>query len=398
LKRYLIIPALLAAAICHANPTISATDALRLASQNRPALQAARLSVEQARLSARVLSAFPPLSLSLGASTRSEVGATDQDLALSQSLDLFGRTRSLERLGAADVLAALAVYRNEASRLQSEVLTAFAETATAGRQSQVARDLLLVSEGLLTVTQRKFDEGKVAEVQVTRAMIERERARQASALKSADFQAALTRLASVLAVPVQDLSIDPAAPLEALVQTNPMDRPAIMSLQAEAVKAKAEAEAVRASSLPEFSLQLVRSPWSNDPGIFVGRAQFTWAVWDHGRARNEIESANTRAESVQMALEDALLQGHMELAAVQIELDSRQARINSYDQILAATKDLVEKSQMGFVEGFSTQVEVLEATRALREVEQDLVEAKHQLNLAVIKQYEAAGFLAEVLQ
>jgi cobalt-zinc-cadmium efflux system outer membrane protein len=84
--------------------------------------------------------------------------------------------------------------------------------------------------------------------------------------------------------------------------------------------------------------------------------------------------------------------------AVQVEIKSRIDRVANYEAILVSAKDLVAKSQKGFSEGFGTQIDVLEATRALRETEQELVEARLQLSFAVVKQYEVTGFLAEVLQ
>lgn len=398
MKRTLIIPVLLASAFCQAQTQISATDALKLASQNRPSLAASRLGVEQARLSARALSALPPLNLAVGASSRSEVGATDQDLALTQEIDIFGRRRASGRVGEADVQLALARYRKEAGLLQSEVLTAYAIAVSASHQSEVATELLVVAEGLLNATKRRFDEGKVAELQVTRATIEFERAKQTRELKDADYRAAMTRLASLLAVPQGELSVVPDAAIEPVTIPSIMDRPDILEIQAEVAKATAEAGLAKATSRPDFSLQVVRSPWSNDRGYFIGRAQFSWNLWDHGRSRNEVKAANLRAEAATKALSDATARAEQELSAVQIELESRQARIKSYEAILVSAKDLVVKSQKGFSEGFGTQVDVLEASRALREVEQELVEARQQLALAVIKQYEASGYLVEVLK
>lgn len=392
------MPILLASAFCQAQTQISAADALKLASQNRPSLAASRLGVEQARLSARALSSLPPLNFAVGASSRSEVGATDQDLALTQEIDIFGRRRASGRLGEADVQLALARYRKEAGLLQSEVLTAFAIAVSASHQREVASELLEVAEGLLNATKRRFDEGKVAELQVTRATIEFERAKQTRELKDADYQAAMTRLASLLAIPQGELSVVPDAAIEPVAIPSIMDRPDILEIKAEVAKASAEAGFAKATSRPEFSLQVVRSPWSNDRGYFIGRAQFSWNLWDHGRARNEVRAANLRSEAAAKALSDATARAEQELAAVQIELESRQVRIKSYEAILVSAKDLVVKSQKGFAEGFGTQVDVLEATRALREVEQELVEARQQLAFAVIKQYETSGYLVEVLK
>lgn len=398
MKQSLIISVLLASTFCQAQNQISAIDALKLASQNRPTLEAFRLRVEQARASARALGALPPLTLAAGASTRSNVGATDQDLALTQGVDLFGRSRALANLGAADVKIAEAKFRGEASALQSEVLTAFAMAVSAKRQSEVSAELLGIADGLLKATQRRFDEGKVAELQVIRASIEYQRAKQTSDLRDADFRASMTRLAGLLGVPLEELSVESDAVIEPVQSPTIQERSDIMLLEAEVERATAEARVARSQSRPEFSVQVVRSPWSNDPGYFVGRAQISWNLWDYGRVRNEVKAANLRHESAIKALQDATAIATRELEAVQIELESRRTRITVYSKILESAKELVVKSQRAYAEGFGTQIDVLESTRALREVEQELVEARLQLALTVIKQYEVSGYLVEVLK
>ncbi len=396
--RHLILPAFLATAVAQAQTPLSASDALRLASQNRPSLVASRLAVEQVRASSRAMAAQAPLNLALGASSRNDIGATDQDFALSQEIDLFGRTRSLANLGASDVLVAQARYRGEALELQTEVLTAFAQSVSSRHRREVAMDLLIIAEGLMGATQRRFDEGKVAELQVTRASIEFQRAKQFAALSAADHQAALTRLAALLGIPAEGLEVLADAAIEPVVAPGVTERPDVLALRAEVDRAQAEAGVARAASRPEFSVQLVRSPWSTNRGYFGGRAQFTFSLWDHGRARNEVRAASLKAEAATKALVDRKAIAMRELEAVQIEVSARQATIASYEAILASAKDLVAKSQKGYAEGFGTQVDVLEATRALREVEQELVDARLQLSLAVIQQYKTAGFLAEVLK
>ena len=398
LNKQLTYLILLATTTCQAQTQISAQDALKLAAKNRPALMSARLKVEEAISKANALGAFPPLELSLGASSRSEVGATDQDLALTQGIDIFGRRRSARALGDAGTRRAVAEYRLQASQLQAEVLTAFATAVTSQHQREVAAELVTVSEGLFKATQRRFEEGKIAEVQVTRASVELERAKQSSELRQADYLAATKRLSGLIGVPTDALSVESDAVIEALRNANVAERPDLLALQADVVVAKAEAKVASLSNRPEVGLQLVRSPWSNDPGYFVGRVQISWTLFDHGRARNESRAASFRAESAKKLLEDSLAVARRELEAAQIELEARSKRIKTYESILGSARDLVAKSQKGFGEGIGTLIDVLEATRALREVEQELVEARQQYSLAVIAQYRASGFLAEVLK
>lgn len=398
MKTSLIIPLILATSACHAQTPLSATDALKLAAQNRPALNSAKLGVEQARNASKALGAFAPTTFLIGASSRSELGSNDQDLQLSQPLDFFGRRRAGQRLGDAGIQFSLAEYISLATDLQNDVLTAYAESVANQHQKEVAAELLKISEGLLVATQRRFEEGRVAETQVTRASIEFERAKQSAELTEADLSASLEKLSGLLGTDKTSIAIEADAKIEPLVSPDFDGRPDLLILRSQVQIAEADAGVARVSNRPELSVQIVRSPWSNDPGYFAGRLQLSWALFDHGKARNETSAAMKRAEAARKLLEDATARARAEIKAAQIALEARQSRITRYEAILLSARDLVAKSQKGYSEGFGTQIDVLEATRALREVEQELVEARQQLSLAVIAQYRASGFLAEVLK
>lgn len=388
----------MATTVCHAQSPINASDALKLAGANRPALRAAKLSIEQAKSSSKAIGALSPTMLFIGASSRSELGPNDQDLQLSKPLYLFGKRGAAKQVGEAGVQLALAEYISVASALQGEVLTAYAEAVASQHQKEVSDELLSIAEGLMKATKRRFDEGKVAETQVTRAAIELERAKQAAELSSADLKASLERLSGQLGTDASKMAIQSDAKIEPLVNPGIEGRADLLVLKSQIQVAEAEAGVARNSNRPDLNAMIVRSPFSNDPGYFGGRLQLSWPIGDNGRSRNETNAAKKRAEVAQKLLDDSTQRAKAELKAAQIALEARQSRIVRYEAILASARDLVAKSQKGYSEGFGTQIDVLEATRALREVEKELVEARQQLSLAVIAQYRASGFLAEVLK
>jgi outer membrane protein TolC len=384
--------------VAAAQTQISANDALNLAAKNRPALASAKLRIAEAQASARARAAYSPLEFGIGASSRSDLGATDQDLYLSQDIDLFGRRRTEKNLGSAGVRLAQAEYWSAATALQTEVLSAFAGTVAAKHQRDVAAELQTVADAVFAATKRRFDEGKIAEIQVIRATIERDRARQQADMRTAEYRASTQRLAGLLGTASEPIDVAPDATIEPLASPGIEARPDLRELQAKVAVAEGEAAAVRVGNRPEFSLQLLLSPWGDGRGYLAGRAQLTWRIFDYGRSRNEADAAKLRVQATHREFEDARLRATKELEAVQGELEIRRSRVGEYEKILASAKDLVNKAQKGFTEGFGTQIDVLEATRALREVEEELVEARYQLSLAVIAQYRAAGFLAEVLK
>jgi outer membrane protein TolC len=120
----------------------------------------------------------------------------------------------------------------------------------------------------------------------------------------------------------------------------------------------------------------------------------TWSILDHGRSRNEREAASLRGLAAKQALADVRSKAKAELAAIEIEIEAANERLATYGEIQGAARVLVDKSRLGYTEGYGTLVDVLEATRSLREIEQELAEARLELNLAEVARYEATGALA----
>ena len=215
-----------------AQTNINPQDALRLAAKNRRSLQAAKLFLDESRAKSRALGAYASTVIGIGASTRSDVGATDGDLYLSQPIDLFGKRDANQRIGNAGVQLALATYFAVARDLQTEVLTAFAETSTARARSEVAGELLNVAERLFAATKRRFDEGNVAETQVTRASIELARAKQAKDLFASQYIRSLTRLASLLGTESNEITVEPDSDIRPPDAATFESRPDLLTLNA----------------------------------------------------------------------------------------------------------------------------------------------------------------------
>jgi outer membrane protein, heavy metal efflux system len=398
LKAVFISPILLLACQSHAQNPLTPEAALRRAAESRPALKAARQRIEQARASARALKSFEPAVFSLGASSRSELGSTDQDLAITVPIDVFGRGPASGRLGDAAVDVARAEYLAVAAELQHEVLSAFVESVALVRQKAVTDELAGIAESVLSISKRRFDAGTAPEIQVTRASIEFERARQAAEFQGAQLAASRERLAGSLGLESSALVLPEAADLDLKGSVAVRTRPDLLNLQAQERVAEAKIRVARSSGRPELSLQLLRSPWSRDAGYFAGRVQLSWPLFDHGRAGSEARSARLEADALRNDLADRTARIESEVLATEVSRRAQQARLDRFQSLLADARTLVDKAKTAYAEGYGTLVDVLEASRALRELESEAVEARRQLSIAIIDQYRATGSLAEVLR
>lgn len=371
---------------------LTLAGALESAAQNRAGVRSAQLKLDEARLAARALGAYPATQIGIGHSSRADLGATDQDLFVSQPIDIFGRTSAARRKGQMAVRRAEADYRGVRLAVQSEVMRAYFEAATATRLSAVAQELLSLAENLHKAAIRRYEEGNVPEVQVTRAKIELDRTRQTASLRQSQLEAALRRLAGVMGVSAPD-SVDPDAVLVHDGSTGVDRRPDVLAQLAEVELAGADANLASRLAMPELELIGLRSPWREQPVQTGLRLQLTWSVLDHGRMRSERDAAVKRGAAAEQELSDVRSRAAAELSAVEVEIKAAQERLATYREIQGSARSLVDKSRLGYTEGYGTLIDVLEATRALREIEQELAEARLELNLAEVARYEATGTL-----
>lgn len=361
--------------------------------QNRPAVKAALLKVDQARLSARALGASPSTKIGIGYSTNPNIGATDQDAFLSQPIDAFGRTKAGRQSGAAVVEQAVANYLGELLDVQTDVLEALTSAVASIKLSATADEILKNAEEVKDAVQKKLDAGRVAEVQLTRASIEVVRAKQNSDLRRSEKKAALTRLSMQVGQDISESQLTAFPSLVDLMSPNVAQRPELLALAADIKAANAEANLARVNAKPELEVQGLRSPWGNPGSQFGARIQFSWAFSDSGKSRNERRSAEKKAEATAQSLKDARAKADGELTAALQELAGASTQVESYSSLLESTRTLMRKTQIGYDQGASTLLDLLEATRALREVEEGSVLAMQRYTEAKIAVYRATGML-----
>lgn len=342
------------------------------------------------------MGAPPATQIGIGQSSRADLGATDQDLFISQSLDIFGRSQANRRLGDAGILSAEANRKQVLLDVQSEVIARFYEATAALQHKQSADSLLAIAESLLNATQRRYEEGKIPEVQVTRATIERDRSVQTALLRASQLKSALTRLAGAIGTTSLISNPDPSSMLAHIDSFDINLRPDLLARNAELAAAEAELTIAKRSTMPELEVVGLRSPWRGEETHFGARLQLTWSVFDFGKRKFESAAAQSKANAVRAQIADVQQLAESEIRAIQNEFDATNERISSYRTLLELNRILVQKTQLGFDQGVGTLIDVLEASRSLREIEQELAEAQLAANLSLAELYRATGTLVEV--
>jgi outer membrane protein TolC len=154
------------------------------------------------------------------------------------------------------------------------------------------------------------------------------------------------------------------------------NRPDIVGALATLEARRAQVEVIRRERLPNFELQGRRSSFFGQPGSYALRAVVTLPIFDFGSIKRERAAAEAEARAQEGQI--TLLRSQ---AAVQVEqallgLQQRRATVERYRTgILPLTVDLLRKTEIGYAQGASTYLEVLEAQRTLRQVQTEYLQA-----------------------
>jgi outer membrane protein TolC len=375
--------------------TISIDRALLLARANRPSVTAAQNRLQSARLTSRALGTFPATSLFVGYSSPAEVGGSDDDLVLVQPVDIFGRTAAARAAGRAMVMKAEAELLKVHADLQFEVFERYSEAVAAKALAESATESQEIARRLYDSIKSLVDEGRLPGVQLTRVEVEHERAKLTTNQRQAELAANIQGLAGLVNVPSDKLAIG-GFPEVAIGSLATGRRPDLMVLAAEVSAAQAEAWAARLIAMPELELQGRRTAWQETDQKYGVRVQLSFPLFDYGKSRAESGAAQRLVTAARQSEQDAIRLADSELAAAKIEFDAATRQVIQFEAIAKTTHDLVEKSRIGFTERAVTLIELLEATRALREVDESMAESKLRLAKAQANYLRASGQVLEV--
>lgn len=371
-------------------------QALQAARAHRPALEGARLRVLQAERLVRRSGALPATTLSVGYSSDLAVGGSDEDLVLSQPIDLFGRSAASRGAASAALAVALADYRRVSAHVQGEVVQAYVGAAAAAELVAVAVGAQDTLAKLYEATRLRVEGGVAPGYHLTRVSLELEQARMISERRQAEAEAALAQLEAAVGGAGGDLRV--ARLPESLLAPEPSlnvsrQRPDLLILSANVQTAQAEANQVKASGRPTFEIQARRTPWQASDDRVGVRLQLSVPLFDSGLNRAAAKAAETRTEAARRALEDATRLAQGEVRAAEIEVRVARAQVDRYAALVANARELVERLRPGLTQQATTLVEVLDATRTLREVEQAHVEARERRARAEAELLRATGAL-----
>jgi cobalt-zinc-cadmium efflux system outer membrane protein len=342
--------------------------------------------------------------------------ARDEEVLLSQPLDLFGRRRALARVAAAELRRQTAESTGAERALVVAVKNA-AFDLYAAQEAEALADVQAEVAGIFrTAAARRAELGDVPAVQVQRAELEvlraanelsktrSERLARLAALNLLigaapqtplrvalpEFLAQSQQLRARPAAFGQAESMPPAEPLKAAAPTAidiglwreqllPQalrERSDIVAAEATVQARRAQADAVRRERLPGVELQARRSSFFGREGSYAFRAAISLPLFDFGSLKGERRAAEAEAQAGEAALAQLRSQAATQIEQALLRLEQNRRSVESFRSgILPISIDLLRKTQIGYAQGASSYLEVLDAQRTLRQVQVEYLQA-----------------------
>lgn len=118
-------------------------------------------------------------------------------------------------------------------------------------------------------------------------------------------------------------------------------------------------------------------------------------IYQGGATSSRVRQAVLNQQKALDDVEVARRQTELETQRAYFNLNSSIAQVKAYEQALVSSQSQLESTQTGYDVGIRTSVDVLNAQQQLFSAQQDLLEARYQYLLNIIRLKSAAGVVSE---
>lgn len=390
------------------------TALVERAAQGNTSVQeaAARLSEARSLLRSSDADRSPQVGVSAGVTRQAGLETTQSTkpetlglpkLNVSYELDLFGKLSQASDAARLDAQGREALLQSSLLMVQADVVQTYFQLRSVQTDRALVAESLTAFQGTLRLTQRRFQAGDVAELDLARVLTE-VAATESEALALERQQA---QLEHALAVLVGDVAtgfrVGPAAG-EAALPTIPAGvpgtvlarRPDVAAAQASVMAAQARLGVAHAAWFPSVTLTGNGGYASSELGDLFKWSARSWGVgallslplFDGGRREAQEDGARARLEAALAAQRGQVLNAFREvedqLSALRLLAGQADAQGRAVQSAMRAT----QLSDSRYRNGYVSQLELLDARRSeLRNRRQALQvrSAQYQATVGLIR-------------
>ncbi len=330
------------------------------------------------------------------------------DLELSYEVDLSGKLSKAARAARLDAKSSADLLSDTRLLIQSRVAQSYFALRALDEDRAIVSDTLGAYRQSLEVTQKRFREGDVAELDVARLQTE-VATTEAEGLALDQQRAQLTHALATLVgdnatgfdVAAQGWNAEPwAAAVPVIPAGIPsqvlQNRPDVASAQAELDAAALRVGVAKAAWFPTLSLTAQGGYASSDLNHLFDDASHSFtlagvlaqAIFDGGRRNASIDYAKGGLDVAFAGYHQTVLTAFQDVEDQLSDLDYLRQQQNAEDQAVSAANRAYSMAQSRYREGSSSQLDVLDAQRSLLAIRRQALHvraAQYQSSVGLIR-------------
>ena len=394
---------------------------IETALENNRNLEVLTLRIQEARALYGIehSSLFPGLTANASASRvglPSEISPTGSGQTISQysvaaiaswELDFWGRIRNLNEAALQNYLISESAQQAGALSLIGQVAMGYYSVRAIDEQMRIAQDAVATRQRTYNMFVRRHQVGSGTRLEVAEAetlltqaqalLAELVQQRQSRlnqlAMLTADY--GLTqRFASTAVTPLALVSLEAGLSSELLLY-----RPDIIAAESKLKAANANIGAARAAFFPSITLNAAAAGVSTDLSNLFSAGSRAWLfspslslpIFDGQRLQSRLDLARVRKNIAVVEYEQTIQQAFREVSDALSDQQVLAQRLDIQRRAVKAQSERARLVRLRFDNGSSSYFEVLDAQRALLQVQQQLVQQELALVLAKVRLFTALG-------
>jgi outer membrane protein TolC len=384
---------------------LSLADVIRIASERRDEIQAARSRTTAGEVRPTIVSALsdPMLSPSLDHLPFMLNGA-DYSITIEQQIPLSG-IRGHRR---ASALADVDRLRAETTRTSLDVglqaANAYLMLQERRRTAALVNEQIAFARDVVSAANARYASGTAPQSDVLRAEVEVARLEALARTLVGEVRGAEAMLNTSLAidtdVPVPPLTVLalPQVPSWTAIKSALTSRPELAAGRAEIARAEADVQVMRDMFRPMATIRTGPAYTMTDGRGWMAMVGLSLPIW-----RSKLKAGVAEAQSMRSMAEADLramirmIEGDAAVAVSQLQAArDRQAALNT--GVLPRARMAIEPAVASYASGQLPLVSVIEAVQALWLVQSDLITADTQLGLAWARLGRAIGSYEAIVQ
>ncbi len=324
-------------------------------------------------------------------------------------LDFWGRFRRRIESADANLNAQVEAYDAALVILQAEVAATYIQVRTLEERLALARKNVELQTKTLRITQDRFNQGVVSELDVQQARSVLAATESLIPVLEANRRKAQNRLCTLLGMPPRDLEAElggygavPTAPPEVAVGV-PAEllrrRPDVRRAERQAAAQCARIGIAEAEMYPQFAITGNIAfeaeqfsdlfDWDSIAG-HVGPS-FRWNVLNYGRILNSVRAEEAKFSQAVLNYQETVLRANEEAENAITAYLEEQARVKSLRVSTEATARAVELANIQYEQGLIDFQRVLDSQRELVLQQDTLAESRGNVALNLVALYKALG-------